>query len=82
MRLERHGGLTFWRIGRLGGSFYIARPKVRTYQQVLASYRADPPAIDWRNDYPNAGGYSAIGVALICFLIVFVAIGYRSGFIG
>lgn len=47
MRLMRHGGLVFWRIGRLGGSIYIARRKpVRaadpmTYAATLASYGAD-----------------------------------------
>jgi hypothetical protein len=25
MHFHRKGGLTFWRIGRLGGSFYLAR---------------------------------------------------------
>lgn len=24
LRITRHGGLTFWRLGRLGGSFYLA----------------------------------------------------------
>lgn len=27
-RTDRVGGLTFWRIARLGGSFYIARRRI------------------------------------------------------
>lgn len=45
MRLKRQGGLTFWRIGRLGGSIYIARKPVRTYAETLASYQ--PAAIGY-----------------------------------
>jgi hypothetical protein len=29
MTLHKSGGIWFWRIGRIGGSFYLAKPRKR-----------------------------------------------------
>ncbi len=29
MKFEKHGGMWFWRIGRLGGTFYVTRKQVK-----------------------------------------------------
>ena len=33
MTCKKIGGLYHWRIGRVGGSFYLAKPKPRTWAQ-------------------------------------------------
>jgi hypothetical protein len=39
MYLRKQGGLTFWRIGRLGGSFYVARrPQAQTWRIETTAY--------------------------------------------
>lgn len=84
--LKRQGGLTFWRIGRLGGSIYIARrkpaprPDVRTYAATLASYRPEP-LTDWRNDSPYRAGFVVIGLAFAFVVAAWLAIGLHNGFI-
>lgn len=80
MGVKRVGGLTFWRIGRLGGSIYIARPKVRTYAETLASYQPSP-LTDWRNDSPYRAGSVVIGLAFAFMLAAWLAIGLHNGFI-
>lgn len=37
MSFSRRGGLTFWRIGRLGGSFYLAKPAPRAVRSWSAA---------------------------------------------
>jgi len=39
LRLFRVGGLWHWRVGRFGGSFYVARRHVMTYAETLNSYQ-------------------------------------------
>lgn len=39
--IKKVGGLYHWRVGRIGGSFYIARAKVR-------KSAAKVPAINWQ----------------------------------
>lgn len=35
MKFEKHGGVWFWRFGRMGGTFYVTRKKLTWRQQRL-----------------------------------------------
>jgi hypothetical protein len=75
LRLFRVGGLWHWRVGRFGGSFYMARPKVRTFADVLASYQPTEPN-------PYIAGYRIIAAAFAAFFVFWLFIGVQSGFVG
>lgn len=41
MTIKRNGGLWFWRIGRIGGSFYIARKRQASHNEWIIAIRED-----------------------------------------
>ena len=45
MRLFKHGGMYFWKIGRLGGTFYVKRRATRRATREIGA-----------NDAPMAAG--------------------------
>ena len=41
MTIKRNGGLWFWRIGRIGGSFYVSRKVSTTRNEWLLAIHED-----------------------------------------
>ncbi len=87
MRLNHVGGLWHWRVGRLGGSCYVARKPAAairrepTYPALLAGY--DPQrdiAAAWERS-PYLAGYVAIAISAGAMMAAWFAVGIASGFI-
>lgn len=45
MTYRKVGGLYHWRIGRIGGSFYLAKPQPRTWARDTDRYTAQTFAV-------------------------------------